>query len=56
MTVICNLLCRFQIYRRIFFKFSSLGDNSVHKYYGIAVFGYFNFAVLAPKVKVAYNL
>ena len=49
MTIICSFSCRFQIYRCFFSIISSLGD-----YYGI--FGYFDFAVLVPKVKVAYNL
>ena len=54
MTIICSFSCRFQIYRHFSFIFSSLGDN-----YRLFIMGYLdilNFVILAPKVKVAYNL
>ena len=42
MTIICNFLCRFQIYRCFFSIISSLGDN-----YGI--FGYFELCSFSTK-------
>ena len=47
MTILCSFSCRFQIYRRFFFIFSSLGDNSVQKYYGI--FEYFELRGIGAK-------